>query len=55
MNHERPRQNIFPLNHRSGPMQEQWIRHEGLLVMAIVLILLILAVLEQLVIPYFRH
>ena len=48
-------QKVPPPNQRSCSMQERWITHEGLLVTAIVVSLVLLARLEQLVMPYVRH
>ena len=55
MNHARPHQKLLPLTHRLGSMQEKWITHEGLLVTAIVVSLVLLALLKQLVMPSVRH
>ena len=55
MHHARPRQNMSPLNHRCCAMPERWITHEGLLATAIVVSLMLLALLEQLVMPHLRH
>ena len=55
MNHARPCQKVSPLTHRLGSMQEKWITHEGLLVTALVVSLVLLALLKQLVMPSVRH
>jgi len=40
---------------RSDFLSEKWIRHEGLLVAGIVIGLVLLALLEQVMLRYFRH